>query len=157
MKLNNKGFTVVELLASFILTMLIVVFLFEIVLELRNLYLNESVKTESINENAVVANAINNNLENKVVLGANCNGTSCTITHSDGTLNISVSGNTVTVGNQKIEYPEKASLSSVSLTNYGPVNTGGSGINAYIKISYVVSSADLDDDINFNFVYSYIG
>lgn len=156
MKLNNKGFTVVELLASFILTMIIVVFLFEIVLELRNLYLNESVKTASINENALVVNAIHNNLNGKIVTGSNCTGTKCTITHNEGSLVISVSGKTVTVGSQKFEYPEKANLQSVSLTKVGPVNTGAAGINSYFKISYVINSADLDDDINFNYVYPYV-
>ena len=40
--MNNKGFTVVELLASFTLTMIIVVFLFEIVLELKDVYSSDS-------------------------------------------------------------------------------------------------------------------
>ena len=156
MKLNNKGFTVVELLASFILTMIIVVFLFEIVLELRNLYLNESVRTVSINENALVVNAIHNNLDDKIITGGSCTSTRCTITHTEGSLTVSVSGNTVTVGSQKFEYPEKADLQSVSLTKVGPVNTGTAGINAYFKISYIVRSADLNDDIIFNYVYPYI-
>lgn len=166
---NNKGFTVVELLASFVLTMIIVVFLFEIVLELRNVYINETVRTEVINKNTIVANSINDMLEDKTINNVTCSNTSCTInvtktvTSSTGTSDanenkiISVSGKTVTVGSQKIKFPEKVTLGSLNFNNIGPLSTQMNADNSFIKIGYKVESADLNKPIEFNFVYPYMG
>jgi len=169
MKINNKGFTVVELLASFVLTMVIVVFLFEIVLELRNVYINESVRTEVINKNAVVANSVNKLLEDKSITGVNCTGSACTITTVKSvtsetattdvteTQTISVSNNTVTINKQKIVFPDKTKLTNISLTKNGPLSTDLNADNSIIKIGYDIESADLNKTIEFRLVYTYRG
>lgn len=159
MKLNNKGFTVVELLASFILTMIIVVFLFEIVLELRNVYINETVRTDTKNKNAIVSNTINKMLDDEAITNANCTGSSCTITiASDPThpKTISVSGNTVTINKQKIVYSDKVKLENINLTKIGPNTTDITSDNTIIKIGYKIKSADLNKDIDFNLIYTYL-
>ena len=61
-KMNNKAFTVVELLASFTITMIILIFLLEILLEVKNIYYNSEVKTAVYNKNAIAASAINKRL-----------------------------------------------------------------------------------------------
>lgn len=148
---NNKGFTVVELLASFTLTMIIVVFLFEIVLELKNIYINESIKTESINKNAVVATAIHKLLDEPNFSNVSCNGNTCTITPSNKTINI---GNkTVTVGNQKFTYPDKTELQNLEIEVIPYVATTAN--HNIVKIRYDVVSADLDKPIKFNYIYTY--
>jgi len=166
MKINNKGFTVVELLASFVLTMVIVVFLFEIVLELRNVYINESVRTEVINKNAVVANSVNKLLEDKSITGVNCTGSACTITTvksvtsetaTTDVTEISVSNNTVTINKQKIVFPDKTKLTNISLTKNGPLSTDLNADNSIIKIGYDIESADLNKTIEFRLVYTYRG
>ena len=148
---NNKGFTVVELLASFTLTMIIVVFLFEIVLELKNVYINESIKTESINKNAVVATAIHKLLDNPNLSSVSCSGNTCTITPSNKTIN--VGSKTVTVGNQKFTYPDKVTLQNISVETI-PCTTSVF-THSIIKIRYDVVSADLDKPIKFNYIYTY--
>lgn len=45
---NNKGFSILELIVSFTLTMIIVVILFEIIIFLKNLYENSVTKSELI-------------------------------------------------------------------------------------------------------------
>ena len=60
--MNNKAFTVVELLASFTITMIILVFLLEILLEIKNIYYSSEIKTAVYNKNAIVASAINKRL-----------------------------------------------------------------------------------------------
>ncbi len=159
MKLNNRGFTVVELLASFILTMVIVVFLFEIVLELRNVYINETVRTDVLNKNAIIANDINKMLKSNTISNASCSGSTCTITFitDKGTENktISVNSNMVTIGNQKVSFPEKVTISKVNLSVTGPVDTISSNDNTILKIGYNAQSHDLDKDIEFNYIYTY--
>lgn len=148
---NNKGFTVVELLASFTLTMIIVVFLFEIVLELKNVYINESLKTEAINKNAVVATSIHKMLDDPNLSSVACSGSTCTITPGNKTIN--VGSKTVTVGNQKFTYPDKVTLQNIKLEII-PYTTTIANHNI-IKIRYDVTSADLDKPINFNYIYTY--
>lgn len=162
MKLNNKGFTVVELLASFVLTMIIVVFLFEVVLELRNVYINESVRTDVINKNAIISNSINKMLEDKPITNVSCTGSSCTITvvntntGASENKTISVSGRTVTVDKQKIVFSDKVTLTNVSLTKIGPLSTEINADNTIIKVNYDVESADLNKPIEFDLIYSYM-
>ncbi len=159
MKLNNKGFTVVELLASFILTMIIVVFLFEIVLELRNVYINETVRTDTKNKNAIVSNTINRIFADEAITNASCTGSSCTITIASDTAHpktISVSGNTVTIDKQKVVYSDKVKLENINLTKIGPTATDITADNTIIKIGYKIKSADLNKDIDFNFIYTYL-
>lgn len=162
MKLNNKGFTVVELLASFVLTMIIVVFLFEIVLELKNVYINETVRTEVINKNAVVASSINNVFENQYFKGINCSSeTSCKVPISNNVegaatlynipITVDKDTKTVTIDKQKIVYSGKTQLTNVKLS----VNP--SEDNTIFRISYDIESADLNKPIKFNLIYSYKG
>lgn len=148
---NNKGFTVVELLASFTLTMIIVVFLFEIVLELKNIYINESIKTESINKNAVVATAIHKLLDEPNLSNVSCSGSTCTITPSNK--KIIIGNKTVTVGNQKFTYPEKTELQNLDIDIIPYVATTAN--HNIVKIRYDVVSGDLDKPIKFNYIYTY--
>ena len=61
---NNKGFTVVELLVSVTLTVVIVLFLIEILLVLKNLYINTGIKTKLLTKQAIITENINNDLLN---------------------------------------------------------------------------------------------
>lgn len=149
---NNKGFTVVELLASFTLTMIIVVFLFEIVLELKNIYINETIKTESINKNAVVATAIHKLLDSPNLSNVQCSGT-CTVTLTTGNKTINIGSKTVTVGNQKFTYPDKVTLKNIE-TEVIPYTTSLANYSI-VKIRYDVTSADLDRPLKFNYIYTY--
>ena len=159
MKINNKGFTVVELLASFVLTMIIVVFLFEIVVELKNVYINETVRTDVINKNAVVASSINRQFENTSFESINCKSDFfCEISSwlNDGTqiispITVDKNTKTVTIDKQKIVYPEKTQLTNIKLS----VNP--SEDNIIFKISYDIESADLNKPIKFNLIHSYKG
>ena len=54
-KFTNNGFTVVELIVSFSLTLVITVFLFQIVINLKNLYTNSVIKTELVNIQSLVS------------------------------------------------------------------------------------------------------
>ncbi len=85
-KINNKAFTVVELLASFTITMIILIFLLEILLEVKNIYYENEIKTAVYNKNAIIASALNKRLsEYKIekvsntsdtIIGTNCSSAS---------------------------------------------------------------------------------
>ena len=159
MKLNKKGFTVVELLASFTLTMIIVVFLFEIVLELKDVYVNNSLKTRVMDKNALIATNINNKLSKKYISSATCSGNSCTVTYLDGSTDpITVDEEGVSIGTkQKITMPEGSEISSIVLSVATvPLAVANPNIdNSYLQISYIVTGGNLNEDVTFNYVYTY--
>ncbi len=158
-KSNQKGFTVIELLASFTLTMIIVVFLFEIVLELKDVYVNNSLKTRVIDKNALIATNINTKLSKKYISAASCASNRCTVTYLDGSSDqITVEPDGVTIGTkQKIAMPEGAEIENAILTasTVTLVAADPNVDNSYLQISYIVTGGNLNEDVSFNYVYTY--
>ena len=110
---NNKGFTVVELLASFSLTMVIVVFLFEILIEIKNLYSEANTKTEVIQKQAVLINKIRNTFDTKELSGVICSKSECVFNfydYSQTVLSINPESNTIVYDNSKNLEEEKEKL-----------------------------------------------
>lgn len=74
---KNRGFSLVELIVSFTLTMVIVIILFEIVVTMKNLYVNSVTKTELLNKQNLFTDYIYSDINdlglNSVYLcGNNC-------------------------------------------------------------------------------------
>ena len=72
---NKKGFTVVELIASFTLTMLISVFLFEVLIEAKDVFVETAIKTKVEKTMAVVYK----NLKSIPNSFASCEGNTITV------------------------------------------------------------------------------
>ena len=154
--MNKKGFTVVELLASFTLTMIIVVFLFEIVLELKDVYVNNALKTKVLNQNALIATKLDKTLDNLIVSSANCSGNSCTINGYSSNLVISIGSDKVSFGSEQIKMPSDAAITLTNFSaNLNNAVTDSAKDNAYIRISYDVTSPNLNKPVHFNYIYSY--
>ncbi|MBQ9011792.1 MAG: prepilin-type N-terminal cleavage/methylation domain-containing protein [Bacilli bacterium] len=151
---NNKGFTVVELLAAFTLTMVIVVFLFEIVLELKNVYVDSSLKTSVISKNSVVATTLNNYFKRQDISSVSCFSNTCNV----GSSNITIGSNDITIGDQVISMPTEPKPVEISkpIMENGCVSVS-SKYNCYIKVSYSVDSDYLEKEIPFNYIYTYSG
>ena len=65
--MNKKAFTVVELIVTFALTMTIAVFLFQIIMALKDLYISYGTKTELLNKQSLISYQINNAFSNKKI------------------------------------------------------------------------------------------
>ena len=61
---NNSGFTIIELITSFSLTMVVLIFLFNIVVILKETYVDNSVKSELIINQSLLSTALNEDLYN---------------------------------------------------------------------------------------------
>ena len=89
---NNKGFTLVEIIVSFSLTMIVVLFLFQIILTLKQVYTNNFVVSDLKIKQGNIVKMINNdfsmsNLED--VVGITPSNNNCyVITFSNDTRNI---------------------------------------------------------------------
>ena len=70
---NNKGFTLVEMLVSFTLSMVLIVILFQLIINLKELYVASGIKTELLNKQYLITNKIYTDLnEKKVTKIENC-------------------------------------------------------------------------------------
>lgn len=137
MKLNNKGFTVVELLATFTLTMIVTMLLFEVVLELKKVYISSDVETLIKNENALVANELNKQIFDKNIPA------------------ISADNNIIIIGNKKFQMPNTARIDGLNLNR--ACSQGSVAENCIFQVSYSVSEPNLKEPIQFNLVLTYRG
>lgn len=60
--MKNKGFTLVEIIVSFALTMVVVLFLFQLIITLKNVYTNNFVASNLVLKQANISKMINNDL-----------------------------------------------------------------------------------------------
>ena len=146
--MNNKGFTVVELLASFTLTMVIVVFLFEIVLQLKEVYIIDALTTKIYEKNAVVAVTLNNKLVGAT--SVDCSGPACKINDIDDFIKIGADNKSIVIGDQTIKYPDNVDkiIPEFNSRDIGALDAD----KGIIKIKYSIKSGYLDKDMTFNFV-----
>ena len=70
---NNKGFTLVEMLVSFTLSMVLIVILFQLIINLKEIYASSGIKTKLLNKQYLITNKIYTDLnEKKVIKIENC-------------------------------------------------------------------------------------
>lgn len=74
---NNKGFSIVELLVSFVLTMVIVVILFEIIISMKDLYVESVTKTELLNKQNLFTDYIYSDIDKYGLNGISVCGENC--------------------------------------------------------------------------------
>ena len=68
--MNKKGFTVIELIVSFSLVMIVVVILLQVVVLVKNLYVNAAIKTELLNKQAIMNRKVSEQFTNKDIKAA---------------------------------------------------------------------------------------
>lgn len=65
--MNQKGFTLIELLTSLTLTSIVCILLFQVIFTLKDIYVNDSVKTELLIKNTNIAEKINSTFEDSPI------------------------------------------------------------------------------------------
>lgn len=159
---KNKGFTVVELIVSFSLVMIIAVFLFQIIIILRTLYINSGLKTQMLNRQAILSNMINKELKAKNIIDItttnSCKNSGITsevcITFyygdSQSLLVISPETNTIIFNDYVAEFPEGTSfgqattevINNNAITNYKK--------NSILIITVPISNSAFTTETNFD-------
>lgn len=142
--MNNKGFTVVELIASFALTMVITVFLFEVLIEVKDIFADAGTKTAIQQKASIISKNIENTLST-VGSSVSCSGSSCIINGKT----IKISGNTVIINGQNFAMPDTVSIKKYSLENY----CGSTGCYLYVQMT--LDSGNLKNAYNYDVTYFY--
>lgn len=83
--MNNKGFSILELIVSFSLTMVIVIILFEIIVSMKVVYQNSVTKTELINKQNLFTDYIYSDIDSLGLKSVSTCGDNCiAFTYRDG-------------------------------------------------------------------------
>ncbi|MBR2840546.1 MAG: prepilin-type N-terminal cleavage/methylation domain-containing protein [Bacilli bacterium] len=151
---KNKGFTVVELIASFALTMVIAAFLFEVLIDVKDVFAETTIKTNIQEKMGIISKNIKNVLPpiGSKVIGA---GTSWQISNNkNGNLNsgigLSYDESSVTINNQKFSMPDLVNIdmSKSSITNNCPSD-------CFLKVHFELTSSNLSKPYIYDVVYYY--
>ena len=146
--MNNKGFTLVELITTFAVASAIALVLFNVVLTIKNIYSRTNLKTTLLIDQANLSNLVNSKvIDNDIVEIDMCTfSTYCyKITYADGdTMNLIIKDKSVSFGNYiyKLENDILA----------GIVNNKDSILNIKIPIK---NKQFENIDFGLNFVYLY--
>lgn len=77
MKLNKNGFTLIELITTFTLASIIMVFLFSIVMVLKDTYISKHTKTELIIKQSLLSQKINDDFTSNNIVSLKTCGNKC--------------------------------------------------------------------------------
>ena len=120
--MNKKGMTLVELIVTFTLAMVIVVFLVQIIVNLTKIYNNNALKTNILNKQSIISNQINKSLLNKTLVDLSKCGDNCyNFIYSDATKEkLEVNDNKITFASYTTLIPS-ATVEGINLDIiYGP-------------------------------------
>lgn len=145
--MKNKGFTVVELIASFALTMIISVFLFEVLLEVKEVFVETTIKTTIQQKIGIISKNIKKNLPTTQIT---CSSNSCTA----GSNIITVNTNSVVVGGQTISTPNVGGT-NVTISNVSLEAPTCSGNNCMLKVGFKMNHPNLKQPYDYSVVYYY--
>lgn len=157
--MNKKGFTVVELIVSFSLTVVITIFLVQIVSALNNLYNNSGVKTELLTKQSLISSQINSKLNEKSISSLTDCGNYCIkFNYSDNTsdiLKIDYANNTLEFGSFLTDLPNNSYFKDVRIDVIYAATVQTDVNNAMLNIVIPIYSDDIEGDYGVNIVYQF--
>lgn len=158
--MNKKGFTVVELVVSFALTMVVVVMLLQVVSIVKTLYITNGIKTELLNKQAAMSKRINENLNTNTIKTAIRCGTGCiNFIYEDNTsdkLVVDKNNSLFTFGNYTTKLISGSSFGNINVSNETFNNVDNGKNDSIITISVPIKHKLLgDNDYGVNVVYQY--
>lgn len=154
-ELNKKGFTVVELIVSFSLALVIAVFLFQIIINLKNLYTNSVTKTELVNIQSLISRDMNKNFKKTITNINDCGNKCAEFIYQDGTSDkLEIGDNSVMFGNYKTKLPEQSYIKNPSI-NIASSGTFEDKNNSLLIVEVPLFSETLNQEFNIKIIYQF--
>lgn len=158
--MNKRGFTVVELIASFTLTSLVVALLFEVLFVLKDLYSNSGIKTELLAKQSLISEKINNELTSKTLMLAMKCGDSCiNFVFTDGTsseLSFDRKENIFKYGNYSTKLIKGSQYGNIDISTETVLSVEEGKNDSIVKINIPIYHKLLKrEDYGINIVYQY--
>lgn len=157
--MNNKGFTIVELITTFALSALIIILLMNVVIIIKNVYTKSNIKSELYINQYNLSNTINSKLNKKKLISYE----ECTeeemcynFNFEDEIIKLKVTQKTIKFGNYVYNLDEKTTVQNPSVdieyVNLNDVNNTDSFL--VIKIP-IVNEMYPGIDFGVNIIYRY--
>lgn len=155
--MNKKGFTVVELIVSFTLAMTISVFLFQIVINLKNLYTNSTIKTELINIQSLVSRQMNENFKKGIISVDECGDRCYEFFYIDDTSDkLILSDDSIEFGNYKSKLPKNSYIRNETINISSSTTFSDSFDDSLLIINVPIYNENFKDEVyNIKIVYPY--
>ena len=155
--MNKKGFTVVELIVSFTLAMTISVFLFQIVINLKNLYTNSTIKTELINIQSLVSRQMNENFKKGIISVDECGDRCYEFFYIDDTSDkLILSDDSIEFGNYKSKLPKNSYIRNETINISSSSTLSDSFDDSLLIINVPIYNENFKDEVyNIKIVYPY--
>jgi hypothetical protein len=157
---KQNGFTTVELIISFALTMVIMAFLFEILLSLKELYVSTTAKTDLLTKQILISRKINDDIYNKTITDiTNCGNECLNFIFSDGTnseLSIDRDRKIFKYGSYTTKLIELSEYGTPTVNSETIYDVGDGKNNTIIQIKIPITHpAYKDEDYGINVIYQY--
>ena len=155
---NKFGFTVVELIVSFSLSLIIAIFLFQIIINLKNLYTNSVIKTEIINIQSLLSEKINDSFENNVITSVNKCGKNCfNFVYINGkNEKLSAESNYIEFGTYKAALPQQTNINGIDVNISSAATFSDNIDNSMIIIDILINNERLkNENFNFKIIHQY--
>lgn len=155
---KKNGFTVVELIVTFSLTLTIVYFLFQVILILKDMYVNNGMKSSFLNQQAIMNEKIYDDFRTKKIQNAENCGMDCIrftfIDGSESTLKIDVENKIFHYGDYTTKLVEGSQFGPLD-AKIEMVSGVTSGNNAILQIVIPITSKVVDGNYGINAIYQY--
>lgn len=146
----KRGFTVVELIITFSLTVVIATFLLQLVSSLNNLYKSSGIKTEILNKQSLISNKINKTLNEKSIVSlTNCGNSCITFNYSDDTsdiFKIDYANNILSFGNFTTNLPDETNFENVRIDIIYGATIDNNSNNAILNIVIPIYNKKISND-----------
>lgn len=150
---KNKGFTLVEIIVAFALTMVIVLFLFQLIITMKNIYTNNITASNLVLKQSNISQMINNDLMTSNLgnfNGYTINNVNCYfLTFQNGSRNLCYdkTNNTITYNDYEFELVKGSKI--------GDIKVEQQANNLYIKIPITYPDLDRDYGIKIALINNY--
>lgn len=156
---KKNGFTVVELVVSFSLVMVIVIFLFQIIISLREMYVNNGIKSALLNKQAIMTQKIYDDFRSKTITSFTSCGDNCITFSFDDTstttLRIDKDQNLFEYGDYATKLVDGSSFGDFVVSTETVPDVSPAQYDSMIKIVIPVTNRLLEGNFGVTAVYQY--
>lgn len=159
--MNNKGFTVVELIVTFVIASVVAFLIFNIVLSIKNIYSKSIVRTNLLINQSNLSNELNSRSLNSNIIGIDyCDSsTHCyRITYSNGkNYDLVVDEKSISFGDYTYVLDASSTINTENIISCETdASIVGERLNSILKISIPVENKNFPSkNFGINFVYLY--
>ncbi len=158
-KRKKNGFTTIELITTFGLVMTITILLFELVVSLKETYVNVAMRSLLLNKQAIMEQKIYDDFNYKKIKIASKCGKNCLTfffeDNSQATLKIDTDTNIFTYGDYTIKLDDNTYFGDIEVTNKTLPGVAEDKNDSMIIIDIPIKNNLLDDDYGISAVYQY--